>query len=80
MVKSKAMSCINAILTAWGWGTSFGHSFHIGGASFYLAQGANPKIIRITGRWKSLTYKTYIRAFEKIASRHLSNLAAPISS
>ena len=29
MVKSKAMSHINAILTAWGWGASFSHSFHI---------------------------------------------------
>ena len=58
----------------------FGHSFHIGSVSFYLAQGANPEIIRIAGRWKSLTYETYIWAFEQIASRHLSNLAAPVSS
>ena len=45
MVKAKAMDCINAILMAWGWGTSFGHSFCIGSASFYLAQGVSPEIV-----------------------------------
>ena len=50
MVKHKALSRINAIFQTWGWGTAFGHSFQIGGASFYLAQGKNPEHIRITGR------------------------------
>ena len=40
----------------------FGHSFRIGGALFYLAQGVNPKIVRIAGRWKSLAYQAYIWA------------------
>ncbi|KAG2031172.1 hypothetical protein BDR03DRAFT_807940, partial [Suillus americanus] len=52
---------INSILVAWGWGTTFGHSFRIGGASFYLAKKINPEIVRIAGRWKSLAYETYIR-------------------
>ena len=75
MVKAKAMDRINAILTAWGWGTSFGHSFRIGGASFYVAQGVSPEIVRLAGRWKSLAYETYIRAFEQVASRHMENIA-----
>jgi hypothetical protein len=75
MVKTKALLRINTILGAWGWGTAFGHSFRIGGASFYLAQGVNPEIVRLAGRWKSLAYEAYIRAFEQIASRHMSNLA-----
>ena len=75
-VKTKALLRINAILSAWEWGTAFGHSFRIGGASFYLAQGVNPEIVRLAGRWKSLAYEAYIRAFEKIASRHMSNLSA----
>ena len=74
MVKDKALARINAILQAWGWGTAFGHSFRIGGASFYLAQGKNPEHIRIAGRWKSLAYQVYIRSFELIANRHLGNM------
>jgi hypothetical protein len=75
MVKSKALSRINSILVAWDWGTTFGHSFRIAGASFFLAQGVNPKIIQLAGRWKSLAYETYIRAFEQIASKHLGDMA-----
>ncbi|KIJ37639.1 hypothetical protein M422DRAFT_98758, partial [Sphaerobolus stellatus SS14] len=63
LVKQTAIKFINDILTGWGWGTSFGHSFRIGGASYYLAQKVDPEIIRIAGRWRSLAYETYIRAF-----------------
>ena len=48
-VKTKALLRINTILSAWGWGTAFGHSFRIGGASFYLAHGVSPKIVRLAG-------------------------------
>ncbi|KIJ29072.1 hypothetical protein M422DRAFT_115872, partial [Sphaerobolus stellatus SS14] len=65
MVKQTAMKFINDILTGWGWGTSFGHSFRIGGASYFVIQKVDPEIIRIAGRWKSLAYETYIRAFEQ---------------
>ncbi|KIJ49168.1 hypothetical protein M422DRAFT_161629, partial [Sphaerobolus stellatus SS14] len=74
MVKQTAIKFINNILMGWGWGTSFRHSFRIEGTSYFLVQKVNPEIIRIAGRWKSLTYETYIRAFEQIASRHTSNL------
>ncbi|KAG1893146.1 uncharacterized protein F5891DRAFT_963429 [Suillus fuscotomentosus] len=76
MVKVRALERINAILMAWGWGTSFRHSFRIGGASFYLAKKVDPEIVRLAGRWKSLAYETYIRAFEQISSRHLANAAS----
>ncbi|KAJ7697728.1 hypothetical protein B0H17DRAFT_928198 [Mycena rosella] len=75
MVKTAAIQRINNILGAWGWGTAFGHSFRIGGTSFYLAKGVNPEIVRLAGRWKSLAYEAYIRAFEQITSRHLAGLA-----
>ena len=74
MVKSKAIDHINAILKTFGWGTTFGHSFRIGGASFYLSQKVDPEIVRIAGRWRSLAYKAYIRAFEQVASHHLGGL------
>ena len=76
MVKSKAIHYINTILKSWGWGTTFGHSFRIGGASFYLSQKVDPEIVRIAGRWRSLAYEAYIRAFEQIASRHFGGLLA----
>jgi len=76
MSKNRALERINAIFIAWGWGTSFRHSFRIGGASFYLAKKVDPEIVRIAGRWKSLAYETYIRAFEQISSRHLANAAS----
>ena len=74
MNKSAALDHLNSILSAWGWGNAFGHSFRIGGASFYLAQKVDPEIVRLAGRWKSLAYETYIRAFEQTASQHLGNI------
>jgi hypothetical protein len=53
----------NIVLVAHGWGTSFGHFFRIGGASFFLVMKVNPEIVHIAERWKSLAYKTYIQAF-----------------
>ena len=71
MIKAKALARINSILVANGWGTSFRHLFRIGGASFFLAKKVNPEIVCIAGRWKSLAYQTYIRAFENIISAHM---------
>jgi hypothetical protein len=60
MIRDTALEKMNSIIMSSGWGTMFGHSFRIGGASFYLAQGVSPEIIRIAGRWKSLAYQAYI--------------------
>ena len=57
-----------------GWGTAFSHSFHIGGAFFYLSQKIDPEIVCLAGHWMSLAYKAYIYTFEQIASHHLSNV------
>lgn len=76
LVKAAALRRINAVFTALGRGTTFGHSFRIGGASFYLSQKVDPEAVRLAGRWRSLAYEAYIRAFEQIASRHLANLGA----
>jgi len=76
MVKAQALDRINTILLAWGWGTQFRHSFRIGGTSFYLARKVDPEIVRLAGRWKSLTYQVYIRAFKQVASQHLANKAS----
>ncbi|VDC02686.1 unnamed protein product [Peniophora sp. CBMAI 1063] len=76
MTRSAALASLNAITERHGWGTAFGHSFRIGGASFYLAQGVSPEVVRLAGRWKSLAYEAYIRAFELVASRHMAGLGA----
>jgi len=74
MVKTKAIAHINSILSMHGWGTAFGHSFQISGASFYLSQKVDPEIVHIAGRWRSLAYEAHICAFKQVASRHLGGL------
>ena len=76
MVRDTALAFINGRFTGMGIGTTFGHSFRIGGASFYLSQKVDPEVVRIMGRWRSLAYQVYIRAFEQVASRHTANLAS----
>ena len=71
MVKSATLKRINGILGPFGWGTSFGHSFRIGGVSYFLAKGVSAELVRIQGRWRSLAYEVYIRSFELITSCHL---------
>lgn len=70
------MNTINNILVRRGWGIRSGHSFRIGGASFYLAQGVSTDIVPITGpSWHSVAYEVYIRSFEQVSSRHLADIA-----
>lgn len=74
LIRATALTRINTILSDNGWGTMFGHSFRIGGASYYLAQGINPEIVRLAGRWRSLAYEAYIRAFEEVVSVHMGGM------
>jgi hypothetical protein len=74
MVKARALDHINSILSANGWGNAFSHSFRIGGVLYYLAQKVSPEIVRIAGRWKSLAYEAYIRAFEQVTLRHMGSM------
>lgn len=76
MIRDTALAFINEKFTALGFGTTFGHSFRIGGASFYLSQGVSPEVVRLLGRWRSLAYEVYIRAFEQVASHHVAHLAS----
>lgn len=62
------MEQVNEVLEHGGWNSTFGHSFHVRGASYYLAQKVDPEMVRIAGRWRSLTYETYIRGFEQVIS------------
>ena len=62
------MEQVNEVLEHGGWNSTFGHSFHVRGASYYLAQKVDPEMVRIAGRWRSLTYETYTRGFEQVIS------------
>ena len=75
MAKPRVLERTNAILSANHAPRTFGHSFRIGGASFYMANKIDPEIVRIAGRWRSLAYETYIRCFEQVISRHLEGPA-----
>lgn len=75
MVRDRALERINAIFSVHGWGTTFGHSFRIGGASFLLAMGTPPDIVQMQGRWRSLAYQVYIRSFAEASGRHTANLS-----
>ena len=76
MTRLSAVKQINAILSKWGWNMINGHSFRIGGASHYLAQGVSPEVVRLHGRWRSLAYQARIRTFEQKPSRYLSGKSA----
>ena len=73
MVKPRFLECFNSILIANGTPRIYGHSFCIGGTSFYMASGVNPEIVRMAGRWRSLAYETYIQSFEQVVSLHLTD-------
>ena len=75
MTRDAALRTLNGRLLNLGFGTTFGHSFRIGGASFLLAQGAIPEVVRMMGRWRSLAYELYVRAFERVVSHHTANIA-----
>ena len=75
LTRDAALRFLNRRLAHLGFGTTFGHSFRIGGASFLLAQGVSPEIVRLMGRWRSLAYEVYIRAFEQVVSHHTANIA-----
>lgn len=77
MTRSASLNRINSILHAWGWGNAFGHSFRIGGASLFLSRKVDPEIVCLSGRWRSLAYEAYIRAFELVAPQYLEGMHEP---
>jgi hypothetical protein len=75
--REAALKRINTALAAGGWKPMFGHSFRIGGASYYLSQKVSPEIVRIAGRWRSLAYEAYIWAFEAVVNQHMGGFDVP---
>jgi hypothetical protein len=65
---------INAILSAKGLDNVMGHSFRVGGTSFYLLAGVPPDVVKAMGRWKSDAFLVYWRFVDEIVSVHLRNI------
>jgi hypothetical protein len=65
---------INGILEGEGFGTMFGHSFRIRGAMFLLPSGVDLEVVRLAGRWCSMAYKAYIRAFKSMVTHNIGFL------
>jgi len=72
--KTSALRRINSLLQQAGFDCAYGHSFRIGGASYFLSKGVDPEIVRLTGRWRSLAYQLYIRSFELVVNRHIGSI------
>ena len=76
LTKSAFLNRLQSVWEAAGIVGLFGHSFRIGGASFFLAKGVSVEMVRLLGRWRSIAFELYLRAFEEIAPQHLQNVAA----
>lgn len=74
MAKPRFMERVNGILTSNNSDRIFGHSFRIGGASYYMANKIDTEVVRIAGRWRSLAYQTYVRGVEQAISRRFADL------
>ncbi|GAA5955825.1 hypothetical protein JCM8115_004333 [Rhodotorula mucilaginosa] len=66
---------INSILTSANRSPLNGHSWRIGGATFYLLAGVHPDFIRVIGRWKSDAFYRYWRKIKAIAAKYLTDAA-----
>ena len=69
------MERVNEILEQKGWNSTFGHSFRTGRASYCLAKGVNPDILRVAERWKSNAFEVYLRSFEHTVTTHTEPVA-----
>lgn len=50
-----------------------GHSWRIGGATFYLLADIHPDFIKVIGRWRSDAFLRYWRRIKIIAAKHLTD-------
>ena len=74
MTKTRFTERVNGILTANSSQRIYGHSFRIGGASYYMANKIDTEVVRIAGRWQSMSYQVYIRNVEQVISRRFADL------
>jgi hypothetical protein len=69
---NKLLSRVNRILSAGGYNVITGHSFCVGGTSFYLLSGVSPEVVKLIGRWKLDAFLVYWRFISDIVELHLA--------
>jgi hypothetical protein len=71
LTKCKFLKRCNDIWSRHGYNRFTGHSFRIGGTTYYLLNHRDPLVVKITGRWKSDAFLRYWRSIDMLASIHL---------
>jgi hypothetical protein len=77
---SKFIKRCNNIWRAQGRSRFSGHSFRVGGTTFYLLQGINPDVVRVMGRWSSDAFIQYWRQLDVVATVHTELLHTATSN
>ena len=74
LTKAEFLKTCNSIWKKKGIQRITGHSFRIGGTTYYLLQGVNPDVVKKLGRWKSDAFLRYWRSLDKLAVIHIENI------
>ncbi|KAJ7587952.1 hypothetical protein C8J56DRAFT_827208 [Mycena floridula] len=75
LTKDKMLKICNKVWEKRGIERITGHSFRIGGTTFYLMEGFNPDVIKQLGRWDSDSFLRYWRNLDVIARNFIEGLA-----
>ena len=74
LTKAAFLQRCNEVWSKYGFPTSTGHSFRIGGTTELLLGGVSPKIVKLMGRWSSDAFLRYWRSLEDIVPLHALNI------
>ncbi|KAJ7586194.1 hypothetical protein C8J56DRAFT_787973 [Mycena floridula] len=75
LTKDKMLKICNGVWEKRGIERITGHSFCIGGTTYYLMEGFNPDVIKQLGRWDSDSFLRYWRNLDAIAQNFIEGLA-----
>jgi len=67
----------NAVWASHGFHRFTGHSFRIGGTTFFLLSRVDPQVVKAMGRWRSDAFLRYWRSLDALASIHTEYLRFP---
>lgn len=76
LTKKEFLKRCNEIWVKKGYKKVTGHSFRIGGTTYYLLANVDPEVVKTMGRWSSDAFKRYWRDLEKLGVLHVELLDA----
>lgn len=76
LTKSWFVQRFNGILADYGEPQVTGHSFRVGGATFYTRSGQDVERVKLVGRWKSDAWMGYVRDKQRLAATALREAQA----